>query len=232
MATRLSEAKGGFNSQVFKWEDDTKIVVTFSDTATPHQGQHSSGQVGETPSNLRDLVGARGGQAEGALESRGYEYRNGSKSGDSSYTNWQERSTGRCVTIRTVDGRYNSIVYAPEFDCQQGGQHAAAEHGETDSLKTVCGVMVGGKNYRYRCTVEDHYRDGCKTTTTRQFPDQTINMEWKPGKQVELQFEEMMPKSARYATSEGETNFVFEDKTYFYYSDKEIARQEVKHFQD
>lgn len=221
------------STQVFKWDDkDKKLIVNFSDTTTTHQDRHSSDQPGETPRNLSDLVGAHGGQAEGALEARGYEYRNGSKSGDSSYTNWQERSTGRCVTIRTLDGRYHSIVYAPDLDCQQGNQHAADGHGDADSFKTVCGVMVGGENHRYRCTVEDHYQGDRKTSTTLRFPDQTLNMIWKPGRHVELQFEGMVPMSARYTTSEGETNFVFEDKTYFYYSDKEVARREVKHFQD
>ena len=102
--------------------------------------------------------------------------------------------------------------------------------GETDPFDTVCGVMVEGKNYRYRCTVQNHYQEGRITSTTLRYPDQTINLAWKPDKHVELQFEGMLPASARYATSEGETNFVFEDKTYFYYSDKEVARQEVKHF--
>jgi hypothetical protein len=111
----------------------------------------------------------------------------------------------------------------------QSSQQAA---GKSGSFETVCGVMVGGKNYRYRCTVEDHYQDSRKTSTTLRYPDQTINMVWKPGRYVDLQFEGMVPKSARYATSEGETNFVFEDKTYFYYSDKEVARREIQHFHE
>ena len=49
---------------------------------------------------------------------------------------------------------------------------------------------------------------------------------------VGLQFEGMVPKEARYSTSEGETNFVFEGKTYFYYSDKNIARLELQHLRD
>lgn len=57
------------------------------------------------------------GQAEGQLESRGYVYKSGSASGDSKYSNWYNRSTGRCVTIRTSDGRYQSIVQAPPLDC-------------------------------------------------------------------------------------------------------------------
>ncbi|MGC1955538.1 MAG: hypothetical protein WA970_23775 [Gammaproteobacteria bacterium] len=112
------------NTQVFKWDDkNKKLIVNFSDTGSTHQGHHSSGHLGETPHNLRDLVGARAGQAEGDLETRGYEYRNGSKSGGASYSNWRERSTGRCVTIRTEQGRYQSIIYSSEVDCNASDRH-------------------------------------------------------------------------------------------------------------
>ena len=108
----------GGNKEKYQW-DHKKVIVTFSDTSTSqHNPQHhSTGNVGDTPHNLRDLVGARAGQAEGDLKSRGYEYRNGSKSGGASYTNWRERSSGRCVTIRTEQGRYQSIIYSTDFDC-------------------------------------------------------------------------------------------------------------------
>ena len=64
------------------------------------------------------------------------------------------------------------------------------------------------------------------------YPDQTIQLTWRSGNRVGLQFEGMVPQEARYATSEGETNFVFEDKTYFYYSDKGLAQMEWKNFRD
>ncbi len=50
---------------------------------------------------------------------RGYTLANSSHSGGSSYANWRERSTGRCVTVRTNNGRYQSIVTVPEADCQR-----------------------------------------------------------------------------------------------------------------
>lgn len=111
----------GENTQNYKWEHK-KIIVTFSnnDTQQHHtQDHHSSGQSGDTPDNLRDLVGQRGGQAEDQLQERGYKLKNSSKSDDSVYSNWKEKSTGRCVTIRTVDGRYKSIVYTPDYDCKK-----------------------------------------------------------------------------------------------------------------
>lgn len=114
----------------------------------------------------------------------------------------------------------------------QGTAHAGSAHGSTDSFETVCGVIVNRQNYRYRCQVTDHYSGGKKTGTTLRMPDQTIELTWKPGNRVGLQFEGMVPQEARYSTSEGETNWVFEDKTYFYISNKDMARMEVRDLRD
>ena len=76
-----------------------------------HSSSGGSGAVG-----LQDLVGARGSSGESELNSRGYTYTSGSKGGGSSYTNWRKGS--HCVTVRTVDGHYKSIVDAPMADCQ------------------------------------------------------------------------------------------------------------------
>jgi hypothetical protein len=180
--------------------------------------------------SLGDLVGARGSSGEQALKDRGYTWVRTSKSGNDSYTYWRESKNGQCIAVRTTDGRYASIVSAPASDCLAGA--AQAPQGETGKgFETVCGVFIGRKDHRYRCTVEDNYQDGRKTSTTLRFPDQTLKMIWKPGKQVELLFEGMVPKIVRYASSEGETNFVFEGKTYYYFSDKGRARYEVEHFQ-
>jgi uncharacterized beta-barrel protein YwiB (DUF1934 family) len=163
------------------------------------------------------------------LESRGYTWIRTSKSGNDSYSYWRENKNGQCIVVRTTDGRCASIVSAPASDCQAGV--AQAPQGETGKgFATVCGMFIGRKDNRYQCTVEDQYQDGRKTSTTLRFPDQTLKMIWKPGKQVELHFEGMVTKIVRYASSEGETNFVFEGKTYYYFSDKERARDEVDHF--
>ncbi len=115
------------------------------------------------------------------------------------------------------------------FDQGASGQ---ASQERKDAFETVCGVMVNGKNYRYRCKVEDFYSGSRKTKTVLYFPDQTLGLVWKSGNVVELNFEGMVPKTARYSTSEGETNFRFEDKTYFYISNKAAARREVENFRN
>lgn len=75
---------------------------------------------------LSDLVGAKAGQAENTVEQRGYTWVKTEKEGGSSYSYWTESGSNKCVTIRTEDGRYQSIVYAPASDCRNGTSSAAA----------------------------------------------------------------------------------------------------------
>lgn len=74
---------------------------------------------GQTPDNLSDLVGARAGQAEGELKSRGYAYRNTQEwdGGKTSY--YVENRTGYCVEVGTVQGRYSTIVYNSSDRCSK-----------------------------------------------------------------------------------------------------------------
>ena len=69
---------------------------------------------------LEDMVGARAGQAESELQRRGY--RNipgGKKTDDRSYTFWWNPDRRQCVTIATMNGRYDSITPSPAPDCRQ-----------------------------------------------------------------------------------------------------------------
>jgi hypothetical protein len=85
-------------------------------------GQNSSNApepatIGAPVRELQDLVGARGGQAEQNLISKGYQYRGGTKALDSSFSYWQQPRTGNCVGIQTSDGRYQQIVYTEKSYC-------------------------------------------------------------------------------------------------------------------
>ncbi len=68
---------------------------------------------------LEDMVGTRAGQAENELERRGYVYTSGSKSDDRSYTNWWNAARRQCVTIATMNGRYDTITPTLAPDCRQ-----------------------------------------------------------------------------------------------------------------
>lgn len=181
---------------------------------------------------LQDLVGARGSSGEQALQERGYKFVKGEKSGGNSYTNWRNARSGRCIIVRTANGRYQSIVSAPAFDCQGGAAESAPapESGKSGGrFATVCGVTADGKPYRYKCTVEGAPPGGPGKTVVR-YPDQTITLNWRGPRRGSVTFEGMKPQQARFSTAEGTTQFIFEGKTYFYVSDRGAAEMEVKNF--
>lgn len=182
---------------------------------------------------LQDLVGARGGSGEQALKERGYKFVKGEKSGSDSYTNWRNARTGQCITVRTANGRYQSLVTAPDFDCQGGTAEGAPAPGGGSGgrFATVCGVIVEGKHHRYKCTVEGAAPGG-RGKTVVHYPDQTITLNWRGGRRGSVTFEGMKPQPVTFSTSEGATQFMFEDKTYFYVSDRDAAKMEVQNFRE
>lgn len=165
----------------------------------------------------------------------GYKYVKGEKSGSDSYTYWRKGHKGQCITVRTAEGRYQSLVEAPDADCQASNAvdgvpaPGFSEHGSR--FATVCGVIVDGKNYRYKCTVEGAAPGGSGKTVIH-YPDQKITLHWQSARRGKVTFEGMKPQSMRFNTSEGNTQFIYEGKTYFYISDPGAAEMEVKHFQN
>lgn len=104
-------------------------ICSESNSSSTHSSSSSSNakKKGETPENLystvppelKDLVGARAGQAENELISRGYTYKNTVtfEGGKSAY--YVENKTGYCVEVGTTEGRYNSIVYNSSDRCKK-----------------------------------------------------------------------------------------------------------------
>lgn len=177
---------------------------------------------------LQDLVGARGSSGEQALQDRGYKFVTGEKSGGASYTYWRNSRSGQCIIVRTANGRYQSLVKAPDADCRGGAAESAPAPGR-GGFATVCGVTVEGKLYRYKCTVEGAPPGGPGKTVVR-YPDQNITLNWRGPRRASVIFEGMKPQQVRFSTSEGTTQFIFEGKTYFYVSDRGAAEMEVKSF--
>ena len=104
-------------------------ICSESNKSSTHSSSSSSSakKKGETPENLystvppelEDLVGARAGQAQGDLESRGYTHKNTVTwdGGKSAY--YVENKTGYCVEVGTVEGRFSSIVYNSSDRCKK-----------------------------------------------------------------------------------------------------------------
>jgi len=95
------------------------VLAGCSDSgAYPPSGNAGAPAANAAP-NVQDLVGARGSSGEMALEQRGFEWVKTDKTSDSAYSYWQHKATGQCLTVRTVDGRYASLVPSPSFDCRK-----------------------------------------------------------------------------------------------------------------
>lgn len=116
---------------------------------------------------LEDLVGARGGQAEGELQRRGYGYIRGEKSGGRSYTFWWSEDRRQCVTIATVDGRYASIRATLPPDCRKPGNLRPPYGGGQNRPDEDDGPIVDGRNVELGLVCfGDGSKDGIATGST------------------------------------------------------------------
>ena len=93
----------------------TLAIATIVGSTTAGHAFASEPAAGTNVTALRDLVGAKAGQAENEIKQRGYRFVKGADG----YTNWIEPRTNYCVSINTQEGRYASIVYAGNsIDCK------------------------------------------------------------------------------------------------------------------
>lgn len=75
----------------------------------------------DTPPDVRDLVGARGAGGETQLQARGYVNVGVQTGADRKWTYWWNERRGACLSVATVNGRYDSIVATPAADCRRSG---------------------------------------------------------------------------------------------------------------
>lgn len=75
----------------------------------------------DTPSDVRDLVGARAAGGETQLQARGYVNVGGQAGDDRKWTYWWNERRGACLSVATMNGRYDSIVSTPAPDCRRPG---------------------------------------------------------------------------------------------------------------
>jgi hypothetical protein len=129
------------NESVFVYWDRASSEQSSGNTMAESSTARSQPAAGTTVSRLRDLVGARAGQAENAIRQRGYRFvRTDSPSGDAVYSYWLEDRTNYCVTIRTEQGRYQSIAYTGgSADCNHS---ANTTGGSTSSRQPTVGTTV------------------------------------------------------------------------------------------
>jgi hypothetical protein len=177
---------------------------------------------------LQDLVGAKGSSGETALTHRGYALVGVTSPTSPVY--WREPGTGRCVGVRTADGRVRAVDYVAEATCERAAAYrpSSPPPGKTGFF-TVCGTTVDGKTYRYKCTVEG-VAVGRPGRTVLHFPDNRVDLQWLGGDRVRATFAGMVPRETTFATTDGTTRFDAWDKPYFFVSDRTRAAAEVKAF--
>lgn len=73
----------------------------------------------QSPRGLEDLMGARAAGGETQLRARGYEYVRGQTGDDRVWTTWWNPRTRTCITVSTVNGRYDAITASPAPDCNE-----------------------------------------------------------------------------------------------------------------
>ena len=113
----------------------------------------------QTPSALRDMVGARAGQAEGELSRRGYQATDRSEVvGDGRMTYW--RNGNDCVAIVTRDGRYASINQAGRSECGSGGSDRSNATAIAAGVAIVgLAAAIAAHNSHHRDADADHDRE-------------------------------------------------------------------------
>jgi len=106
------------NTLIFRFSTES-VYVYQGEKAPSSHSHHNTPEnlISTTPPTLKDLVGAKAGQAENTLVSRGYTYKNTVTfdGGKSAY--YVENKTGYCVEVGTVEGRYSTIVYNSSDRC-------------------------------------------------------------------------------------------------------------------
>jgi len=151
----------------------------------------------------------------------------GDVEGSTKISYWRRTRDGSCVSVRTSDGRYQAIAPATAQDCEraeQATQVVAAP--DSGGYRTVCGVMVEGSPVEYVCSVEGG--DQRSRHTTLRFPDMVMVLHWLPGNRVRVELEGMVPIEGTWSESEGETDIVTPEKTWFYISDRGMAEWRLK----
>ena len=99
----------------------------------------------DTPSDLRDLVGARAAGGETQLQNRGYEFVKTTEGTDRKWSNWWNNNRRQCITVATVNGRYDSIVTSPSFDCNRSDSGDTGNSGGNDQAPSDVRDLIGAR---------------------------------------------------------------------------------------
>ncbi|MGK6355143.1 hypothetical protein ACMGDH_07930 [Sphingomonas sp. DT-207] len=172
----------------------------------------------QTPPELRDLIGARAASAETAIQSRGYVNVRAETGDDRVWTYWWNQRTRTCVTVATVNGRYDSITTSPAPDCRQQGRPLPAPVPSRPSEATRpvpswtheeidLGLVCYGEGQRPTAATrwgyswdydKDRYVYGNRTELTKEDFDASVTIQlWDGGGRIRLPKKLIPPINSR-----------------------------------
>lgn len=119
----------------------------------------------DTPRDVQDLVGARAAGGETTLISRGYKFIKTTEGEDRKWSNWWKASTKTCITVATVNGRYDTIVNSTPEDCKTSSSDNSGANAENDDFSDLVGARAAGgetelknRGYKFIKTVKQDGR--------------------------------------------------------------------------
>ncbi len=111
----------------------------------------STAVLAEKASQLSDINGARGGDAESALQSRGFAHVSTNKNSMGyAYSYWWDAQDDNCVQVEVYDGRVMTISDATDQDC---GHHKGSD------AATAAGVVAGAALLGALLTHKSHHHE-------------------------------------------------------------------------
>ncbi|MGD9812089.1 MAG: hypothetical protein AB7U35_12285 [Sphingobium sp.] len=122
------------------------------------------------PSDVEDLVGARGSSGEMQLTRRGYEHINTKTGSDRKWSYWWNQSRKQCISVTTYDGRYDAIEKTTSKDCGKsgdGGKTAAIALGAAALIGAIAIASSGKKKDKDKY----YYPEGSSGTTPYELRD-------------------------------------------------------------
>lgn len=115
----------------------------------------------QTPADVADLVGARGAGGESELQRRGYVFVRTQEGDDRKWSNWWNAARRQCLSVVTMNGRYDSITATPAPDCDRRASGAPSDRDRRDGYRPEIGYrrpapQVGSPSYADRDPGSDH----------------------------------------------------------------------------
>lgn len=100
----------------------------------------------KTPSDVTDLIGARASSGESILRDRGYEYTNGRTGSSTKWGYWWHKGGSRCISVATVDGRYQSIDKVSASDCGKSGNSGSGAAVAIGAAAIIGALAIASSN--------------------------------------------------------------------------------------